>query len=153
MKSFEDLSWRKHGLQRDRAACRRRAPQSRSLPPENFRSPFGYFSQRISSSLFFSNTSIARYPEAILIAKRRMIVARRETPPNLGRIRPLCSSLQDIDLFENLVSTQKIDSPSKTKYSFDGNTKENYPNTANNKLLSENKVIRFVTEQCNIFAK
>ena len=38
-------------------------------------------------------------------------------------------------------------SPSKTKYGFDGNAKENYSNTANNKLLSENKVIRFVRDR------
>ena len=82
-----DLSWRKRGQRRDQPPCRGRAPWSRSSPP-------GSLSFRwLWPSSVWSVTSIARYPDAILRAKRKMIAARRETPRNLGRIFLLCSNL------------------------------------------------------------
>ena len=93
-----DLSWRKRGLRRGRPPCRWTTRRSRSSPPGTLSVWTCSILVTITNILILImlNTSIARYPEAILRAKRKMIAARRDNPRNLGTIRRLCSNLQDI---------------------------------------------------------
>ena len=69
----------------------------RHLKIVNLHQNFSRFLCSYYHSCSLLNTSIARYPKATLNANRRMIKARRENPPNLGRIRPVCSNLGNKD--------------------------------------------------------
>ena len=55
-----DLSWRKRGLRWDQAACKGRAPQSRSSPPGNCQSASGLLLVPILDFLKYQHSKISR---------------------------------------------------------------------------------------------
>ena len=82
-----NLSWRMHGLPPAQPPCRWTTPLSRSSPPRIM------LSYTFLSCYHMSFTNIARYPDAMFRAKRKMIAPRRDNPRNLRRTFPFWSSL------------------------------------------------------------